>query len=69
MTIGHGQPKVSCTVSVFSIHEGDRLTMTDPQITPEAVVWVAVDVAKDKHETLIEAWLEKLEEISSAKLA
>jgi transposase len=55
MTIGHGQPKVSCTVSVFSIHEGDRLTMTDPQITPEAVVWVAVDVAKDKHEALIEA--------------
>ena len=39
-----------CTVSVFSIHEGDQLTMTDPQITPEAVIWVAVDVAKDAAE-------------------
>jgi len=37
---------------VFSIHEGGRRTIIDPQITPEAVVWVAVDVAKDKHEVL-----------------
>ncbi len=29
--------------------------MTDPQRTPEAVVWVAIDVAKDRHEALIEA--------------
>lgn len=29
--------------------------MTNPQSTPEAVVWVAIDVAKDRHETLIEA--------------
>jgi len=27
---------------VFSIHEGGRRTIIDPQITPEAVVWVAV---------------------------
>jgi transposase len=29
--------------------------MTNPQSTPEAVVWVAIDVAKDRHEALIEA--------------
>lgn len=29
--------------------------MTKPQSTPEAVVWVAIDVAKDRHEALIEA--------------
>lgn len=29
--------------------------MTKPQGTPEAVVWVAIDVAKDRHEALIEA--------------
>jgi transposase len=29
--------------------------MTSPQSTPEAVVWVAIDVAKDRHEALIEA--------------
>src|SRR6202022_2134563 len=29
--------------------------MTNPQSTPEAVVWVAIDVAKDYHEALIEA--------------
>ena len=28
---------------------------TNPQSTPEAVVWVAIDVAKDRHEALIEA--------------
>jgi len=28
--------------------------MTNPQSTPEAVVWVAIDVAKDRHEALIE---------------
>ena len=29
--------------------------MTNPQSTPESVVWVAIDVAKDSHEALIEA--------------
>jgi transposase len=29
--------------------------MTNPQSTLEAVVWVAIDVAKDRHEALIEA--------------
>ncbi len=29
--------------------------MTNPQSTPDAVVWVAIDVAKDRHEALIEA--------------
>jgi transposase len=29
--------------------------MTNPQSTPEAVVWVAIDIAKDRHEALIEA--------------
>jgi transposase len=29
--------------------------MTNQQITPETVVWVAIDVAKDRHEALIEA--------------
>jgi len=29
--------------------------MTNPQSMPEAVVWVAIDVAKDRHEALIEA--------------
>jgi transposase len=29
--------------------------MTNSQGTPEAVVWVAIDVAKDRHEALIEA--------------
>ncbi len=29
--------------------------MTIEQSTPEAVVWVAIDVAKDRHEALIEA--------------
>jgi transposase len=29
--------------------------MTNPQSTPEAVVWVAIDVAKDRHEALVEA--------------
>jgi transposase len=29
--------------------------MTKPQSTPEAVVWVAIDIAKDRHEALIEA--------------
>ncbi len=29
--------------------------MTNPQSTPEAVVWVAIDIAKDQHEALIEA--------------
>jgi transposase len=29
--------------------------MTKPQSTPQAVVWVAIDVAKDRHEALIEA--------------
>jgi transposase len=29
--------------------------MTNSQSTPEAVVWVAIDVAKDRHEALIEA--------------
>src|SRR5579875_894425 len=29
--------------------------MTNSQSTPEAVVWVAIDIAKDRHETLIEA--------------
>jgi hypothetical protein len=28
--------------------------MTNPQSTPEAVVWVVIDVAKDRHEALIE---------------
>jgi transposase len=29
--------------------------MTNPQSTPEPVVWVGIDVAKDRHEALIEA--------------
>lgn len=29
--------------------------MTNPESTPEPIVWVAVDVAKDRHEALIEA--------------
>jgi len=29
--------------------------MTNPQSTPEPVVWVSIDVAKDRHEALIEA--------------
>ena len=29
--------------------------MTNQQSTPEAVVWVAIDIAKDRHEALIEA--------------
>jgi transposase len=29
--------------------------MTNPQSTPEAVVWVAIDIAKDRHEALVEA--------------
>ena len=29
--------------------------MTISQSTPESVVWVAIDVAKDSHEALIEA--------------
>jgi len=29
--------------------------MTNPQSTPEAVAWVAIDVAKDRHEALMEA--------------
>src|SRR6185503_15633046 len=29
--------------------------MTNAQSTPEAVVWVAIDIAKDRHEALIEA--------------
>src|SRR6185437_8840146 len=29
--------------------------MTSSQSTPEAIVWVAIDVAKDRHEALIEA--------------
>jgi hypothetical protein len=48
---GHGQPRVSCTVSVFSIHQMRR--MTNPQSTPEAVVWVAIDIAKDRHDVAL----------------
>jgi hypothetical protein len=29
--------------------------VTKPQSTPEAIVWVALDIAKDRHEALIEA--------------
>ena len=29
--------------------------MTNSQRTPEAVIWVAIDIAKDRHEALIEA--------------
>jgi hypothetical protein len=29
--------------------------MIKPQSTPEAVIWVAIDIAKDRHEALIEA--------------
>src|SRR5208282_6019805 len=40
--------------------------MTIVQSTPEAVVWVAIDVAKDRHEVLIEApgWRSRSEFVS-----
>lgn len=40
--------EVSYTVSVLNIHTGDEPTMTILQTTPETIVWVAIDVAKDQ---------------------
>src|ERR1051325_11895208 len=48
--------EVSYIVSVLNIHTKEiELTMTSLQRTPESFVWVAIDVAKDRHEALIDA--------------